>query len=131
MGFIMVEFFVVLLSGLVAISNLALAKPCNPKFNYAVKEVHNPPRQWTRVKDAPKDSMLLLRIGLKMDRWDELERHLYEGRCYSNCYFLFLVILLGSGERNRVFCLWTARVSFESYERNLILVLHSIVQICL
>ena len=85
----MVEFFVVLLSGLVAISNLALAKPCNPKFNYAVKEVHNPPRQWTRVKDAPKDSMLLLRIGLKMDRWDELERHLYEGRCYSNATFVF------------------------------------------
>jgi hypothetical protein len=61
------------------LTGLVVAKPCNHKLNYAVKEVHNPPSEWTKVQEAPGDALLSLRIGLKMDRWDELERHLNEG----------------------------------------------------
>jgi hypothetical protein len=76
---IMVQLLTVLLLGLLGIPNLGVAKLSNHKYSYSVKEVHHPLQEWTRMKDAPKDEMLLLRIGLKMDRWEELERHLYEG----------------------------------------------------
>jgi len=60
-----------------------VAKPFIHTTNYAIKETHDPPAQWKRIKDAPKDGVLNLRIGLKMDRWDELERRLYEGKSFQ------------------------------------------------
>lgn len=56
-----------------------VAKPSIHNLDYAIKETHNPPVHWRRIGNAPKDGLLNLRIGLKMDRWDELERRLYEG----------------------------------------------------
>jgi hypothetical protein len=75
----MVRILGVLIYVVITYSSVITAKPCNLNLKYAVKEVHNPSKQWTRIKDAPGDSKLTLRIGLKMDRWDELERHLDEG----------------------------------------------------
>jgi tripeptidyl-peptidase-1 len=61
-----------------AVTSLALANPLHKRFNYQIKETHNPPRQWTRVGPAPADAVLNLHIGLKMGKWEELERHLHE-----------------------------------------------------
>jgi tripeptidyl-peptidase-1 len=47
---------------------------------YAVKDRHNVPRQWSRVGQAPALHIIELQIGLKQGNFDELERHLYEGR---------------------------------------------------
>lgn len=46
---------------------------------YAVKERHVIPKKWTRLGPAPADALLELRIALKQSKFDELERHLYEG----------------------------------------------------
>jgi tripeptidyl-peptidase-1 len=66
-----------LLSGFLV--STVTAKPCNHKSRYAVKETHNPPAQWTKVRDAPANAPITLRIGLKMGSWDEFERRLHEG----------------------------------------------------
>jgi tripeptidyl-peptidase-1 len=50
---------------------------------YAVKDRHNVPRQWNRVGQAPAVHIIELQIGLKQGNFDELERHLYEGRTQS------------------------------------------------
>jgi tripeptidyl-peptidase-1 len=50
---------------------------------YAVKERHVVPQKWTRLGRAPADTILELRIALKQSRFDELERHLYEGQLPS------------------------------------------------
>jgi tripeptidyl-peptidase I len=47
---------------------------------YAVKERHIVPQKWTRLGRAPADAVLELRIALKQSKFDELERHLYEGQ---------------------------------------------------
>jgi tripeptidyl-peptidase-1 len=46
---------------------------------YAVKERHVVPKKWTRLGRAPADAILELQIALKQSKFDELERHLYEG----------------------------------------------------
>lgn len=48
--------------------------------SYAVKERHVVPKQWTRIGRAPANTILELRIALKQSKFDELERHLYEGQ---------------------------------------------------
>ena len=53
--------------------------PIQSRSSYAVKETHNVPLTWTRVGSAPKHHRLELHIGLRQSRFDELERHLYEG----------------------------------------------------
>lgn len=57
----------------------AFASPLHSRTPYAVKESHPVPRKWTPVSRAPGDHMLHMQIGLKQERFDELERHLYEG----------------------------------------------------
>jgi tripeptidyl-peptidase-1 len=50
------------------------------RSTYAVKETHFVPRRWTQKGRAPKEQMLALQIGVKQGDFDELERHLYEGK---------------------------------------------------
>ena len=56
------------------------ASPLRAQSEYWVKEHHNVPRKWTRIGAAPPHHVINLQIGLKQSRFDELERHLYEGK---------------------------------------------------
>ena len=69
-----------LLLALIAL-NAVFASPVSlhHKSAYAVKEIHHVPKQWSRVSSAPADHVLNLKIALKQNQFDELERHLYEG----------------------------------------------------
>ena len=64
---------------LLAVQALCAAIP-DPYMNtdYTVKETHAIPRGWSRVSKPPSDHLVDLQIGLKQDRFDELEKHLYE-----------------------------------------------------
>lgn len=53
--------------------------PIVARTAYSVKEVHAVPQKWSAVDRAPGNHMLQLQIGLKQDKFEELERHLYEG----------------------------------------------------
>jgi hypothetical protein len=53
--------------------------PIRSRSPYALKESHYVPRKWARVGAAPSEHILNLRIGLKQDRFDELEKALWEG----------------------------------------------------
>lgn len=54
---------------------------------YAVKERHVVPKHWTRLGRAPANTVLELQIALKQSKFDELERHLNEGKCRLNSYY--------------------------------------------
>jgi hypothetical protein len=56
---------------------LCTATPLNRR--YVVKETHQPPPEFTLESDAPQEHLIRLQVGLKQNRFDELERHLYEG----------------------------------------------------
>ena len=56
------------------------------RSSYAIKETHHVPRQWRRVGPATAGSMMNLQIGLKQGRFDELEKHLYEGNSTTSKY---------------------------------------------
>lgn len=47
---------------------------------YEVKDTHRVPFKWTEVGTPSADHPIRLTIGLKQSRFDELERHLYEGK---------------------------------------------------
>lgn len=66
-----------------------LASPLTSRSPYAVRERHRLPRGWTRVGPAPPNRLVNLQISLKSDRFDELERHLYEGEWSSLLSFHF------------------------------------------
>jgi tripeptidyl-peptidase-1 len=55
------------------------ATPTSSRSAYTVKEYHNVPRKWSNVGPAPEDHIINLQIALKQCKFDELERHLYEG----------------------------------------------------
>lgn len=55
------------------------ASPLRSRTPYAVKDTHHVPKQWSKISSAPKDHILNLQIALKQSKFDELERHLYEG----------------------------------------------------
>ena len=57
-----------------------LASPISARSPYTVKETHYAPREWTKLERANSDSVIELQIGLKQGNFDELERHLYEGK---------------------------------------------------
>lgn len=57
---------------------LALAVPLASKTDYALKSSHNAPQEWKKLGRADPDHLISLRIGLKQNQFDELERHLYE-----------------------------------------------------
>ncbi|KAK2628993.1 hypothetical protein QTJ16_002096 [Diplocarpon rosae] len=52
--------------------------PIRSRSAYSVKETHTVPREWSQIDQAPKNHMLHLQIGLKQNRFDELERKLHE-----------------------------------------------------
>jgi tripeptidyl-peptidase I len=62
-----------------AASQLIAAAPHSSLTTYALKERHIVPRGWKRIGPAPAYQNVNLIISLKQDRFDELERHLYEG----------------------------------------------------
>lgn len=68
-----------LLLSVAAAAHAAVATPLRSRSPYVLKESHPIPRRWAPISRAPGDHMLHMQIGLKQDRFDELERHLYEG----------------------------------------------------
>ena len=70
--------FVALFAALVATS------PLRVHSSYAVKETHPVPPKWEIIGDAPANHIISLQIGLKQSQFDELERHLYEGKSFGH-----------------------------------------------
>lgn len=70
--------FVVAFSALFA-AQLTFASPVRSRTPYQVKDVHNVPRGWRRVRRAPADHVIDLQIGVKQSNFAELEKNLYEG----------------------------------------------------
>lgn len=68
------------LLALVAAVGTAAGSPLSVRSPYAVKDSHHVPRQWSNVGAAPPNHIINLQIGLKQSQFDELERHLYEGK---------------------------------------------------
>ena len=63
-----------------AIAHLAASSPVNNvQFTHAVKESHKVPSQWTRINVPLPQHVINLHIGLKQNRYEDLEKHLVEG----------------------------------------------------
>ena len=60
-------------------ADVALTSPVHSRYSYAIKDSHRVPAKWTRVGPALAQHWINLNIGLKQDRFDELEKQLYEG----------------------------------------------------
>jgi tripeptidyl-peptidase I len=69
----------VLLVVTVAVQSI-FGTPIRSRTAYAVREAHPVPRKWVKMGRAPADRLLTLQIGVKQGQFDELERHLYEGK---------------------------------------------------
>jgi tripeptidyl-peptidase-1 len=76
---------------LISIALTALLAPIGTLANpiqihespYAIKETHFVPTKWERIGEAPGNHVVNLRIGLKQSRFEELERHLWEGKIFN------------------------------------------------
>jgi tripeptidyl-peptidase-1 len=82
------------LSNLLVVAVVAQAVFANPikvRTDYAVKEVHQAPRRWASAGRAPSNHMLHLQIGLKQERFDELEQQLLEGMFTDPAGFMSLI----------------------------------------
>ena len=55
------------------------ASPVPARTPYVVKDNHPVPSGWEIIARPPSDDYIHLQIGLKHGRFDELERHLYQG----------------------------------------------------
>lgn len=55
------------------------ASPLRTRSPYVVKDNHPLPGGWEITQRAPSEDLIQLHIGLKHGRFDELERHLYQG----------------------------------------------------
>ena len=58
------------------------ASPLQTRSPYAVKDNHPVPSGWEIIAPAPSEGHIRLQIGLKHGRFDEIERHLYEGTAF-------------------------------------------------
>jgi len=56
------------------------------RHTYLLKESHEIPMAWSRVGPAHPGISIILQIGLKQSRFDELEKQLYES--WSQCLVL-------------------------------------------
>ncbi|KAK5626302.1 hypothetical protein RRF57_002017 [Xylaria bambusicola] len=65
-------------AALVAAAQVVLATPV-ARSGYSLKDSHNVPRGWAKVKRAPADHVMQIQIGLKQSNFAELERQLYQG----------------------------------------------------
>ena len=61
----------------------ALATPISARSPYVVKETHYVPKEWQKQDRAHGGKTISLQIGLKQGRFEELDRHLHEGK---NCH---------------------------------------------
>lgn len=68
-----------ILLGVIVAAHAVIASPVKARSPYIVKESHDVPKKWEVKGVAPSDHMLHLKIGLKQDRFEELEKHLHEG----------------------------------------------------
>ncbi|TVY58586.1 Tripeptidyl-peptidase SED2 [Lachnellula cervina] len=55
-----------------------LGTPIRSRTPYSIKETHNVPRKWKNLGRAAGNHKLHLQIGLKQEKFDELDLHLYE-----------------------------------------------------
>jgi tripeptidyl-peptidase-1 len=62
--------------------SLIAAGPVTRRSDLVVKDFHRAPRAWTHLGPAPTEHRIHLTIGLSQSRFDELERHLYEGTSF-------------------------------------------------
>lgn len=69
------SFLLTALAGSLAASAASLT----PRSPYLVKEIHNVTNRWKQVGAPASDQHIHLQIGLTQSRFDELEKHLYEG----------------------------------------------------
>lgn len=69
------------------------SSPVHTRTPYLVKDTHNVPNRWSNLGRAPPGTILNLNIGLKQSRFDELERHLYEGMLIVDSIFQELYIM--------------------------------------
>lgn len=67
--------FLTALTGILTVPASALTA----RSPYLVKETHNVPNRWKQVGAPAPDHYIYLQIGLTQSRFDDLERHLYEG----------------------------------------------------
>ncbi|EXJ59953.1 hypothetical protein A1O7_04101 [Cladophialophora yegresii CBS 114405] len=58
--------------------SLVAAGPVARRSDLVVKDFHRAPKAWTNLGPAPTEHLIHLTIGLSQNRFDELERHLYE-----------------------------------------------------
>lgn len=79
-----------------ALVALSTASPLKLRTPYAVKESHFVPRQWTEVEPAKGDGLVNLKIALYQSRFEELEKHLYEGKSSLNPEYEYIPNLLYS-----------------------------------
>lgn len=70
----------VFLTAVLAAQSAVASAVVRSRSSYAVKERHNVPRKWKRVARAPSEGIIKLNIALKQSQFEELERHLYEGK---------------------------------------------------
>jgi len=61
-------------------TGLVLTSPVRTRTAYEVKDSHNVPSKWSNIGYAPPNTVINLHIGLRQSKFDELERHLYEGK---------------------------------------------------
>lgn len=74
--------------------SFTVASPFHVRSTYVVKDDHPVPPGWEIIERAPREEQIHLQIGLKHGRFDELERHLYEGLAHSLlCLLPFAVSL--------------------------------------
>ena len=65
---------------LVALVTTTLATPIRTRSPYSTKETHILPRGWKSIGRAPPDHVIHLQLAVKQGQFDELDRHLYEGK---------------------------------------------------
>jgi tripeptidyl-peptidase-1 len=58
---------------------------------YTLKSFHHVPRKWSRIGEAPSDHVLSLQIGLKQGRFDEVLKHLNEGKSFPYLLSTFVI----------------------------------------
>ena len=75
-----------LVAGLLASSSVAT--PIQARSPYAVKDSHFVPPKWRQISPAPPYHNINLRIAVKQNKFDDLERHLYEGKSDMGTAFL-------------------------------------------
>jgi hypothetical protein len=63
------------------VADFVTGSPVRTRSPYEVKEYHHPPSEWKVMGPAPADHVVHLQIGLRQERFGELERHLGEGMC--------------------------------------------------